>query len=404
MAAPSAATPPMPPSKTLTLFLNVGHGFDHLLMLIFPTVVLAMGTELGRGYAELLPLSLGGFIAFGACSIPAGWLADRWSRFGMMVVFFFGIGAASVVTGLARTPAEIAAGLTLIGVFGAIYHPVGIAMLVASQERVGRVLGVNGVYGNAGVAFSALIAGALADTLGWRAAFIVPGVAAIAAGAAFALFARDPGRRAAAPKAAPYPLSREDLVRVFAVLTVATACSGVIFHATTVAMPKVFAERVSALTHSTFGIGALVCAVYLIAAMAQLCVGWWLDRRPLKSAFIPVVALQVPLLALAGTVQNFAMLAVAVAMMFFVFGQIPINDAMIARYTAEEWRARAYAVRYVVSFGGSALAVPLIAWMYRTSGDFRLLYYTLAGLALAVLAAAVFFPGERKAAPAGQPA
>jgi len=390
----------MPPSKTLTLFLNVGHAFDHLLMLIFPTVVLAMAGELGRGYAELLPLSLGGFIAFGACSIPAGWIADRWSRYGMMLVFFLGIGAASIATGLARSPAQIAAGLTLIGVFGAIYHPVGIAMLVASQPKVGRVLGVNGVWGNAGVAFSALIAGALADTLGWRAAFLVPGVAAVAAGAAFALLARDPGRGAAARASAPYRLSRDDLVRAFVILTVATACGGVIFHATTVAMPKVFQERMSALTSSTLGIGALVCAVYLIAAMAQLCVGWWLDRRSLKSAFIPVVALQVPLLALAGTVQDYAMLAVAVGMMFFVFGQIPINDAMVARYTTEEWRARAYAVRYVVSFGGSALAVPLVAWMYRASGDFRLLYFALAGLALAVLAAAVFFPVERESAPA----
>jgi MFS family permease len=394
----------MPPSRTLTLFLNAGHAFDHLFMLIFPTVVLAMGAEFGRSYAELLPLSVGGFIAFGACSIPAGWLADRWSRFGMMVAFFFGIGAASILTGFARTPAEIAAGLTLVGVFGAIYHPVGIAMLVTHQPRLGRVLGVNGVYGNVGVAFSALIAGALADTLGWRAAFIVPGALAIAAGAAFVLLGRDPGRAAPAQKAAPYRLSRDDLVRVFAVLTVATACGGVIFNATTIAMPKVFDERLSALTHSTFGIGALVCGVYLVAAMAQLCVGWWLDRRSLKSAFVPVVALQVPLLALAGTMQDYAMLAVAVAMMFFVFGQIPINDAMIARYTAEEWRARAYAVRYVVSFGGSALAVPLVAWMYRASGDFRLLYFTLAGLALAVLAAALFFPGERKPAPAQQPA
>src|SRR5207302_9892279 len=133
----------------------------------------------------------------------------------------------SLVTGFARTPAEIAAGLTLIGVFGAIYHPVGIAMLVTNQPRVGRVLGVNGVYGNAGVAFSALIAGALADTLGWRAAFFVPGVAAIVAGAAFALLAHDPGRVAPVGKTAPYRLSREDLVRVFAILTVATACGGV---------------------------------------------------------------------------------------------------------------------------------------------------------------------------------
>ena len=382
--------------RGMGLFLNLGHAFDHLLMLIFPTVVLAMSAELGRGYAELLPLSLGGFIAFGACSIPAGWLADRWSRFGMMAVFFFGIGGASVLTGFAKGPAQIALGLTLIGVFAAIYHPVGIAMLVAHRENVGRVLGVNGVFGNAGVAFSALIAGALADLLGWRAAFIVPGAIAIAVGAAFLRLPRAAQDKAPARRPPAARLSRADLARVFAILTVATACGGVIFNATTISMPKVFDQRLSALTQSTLGIGALVCGVYLIAAMAQLCVGWWLDRRSLKRVFVPVVALQVPLLVLAGTAESYAMLLVAVAMMFFVFGQIPINDAMIARYTAEAWRARAYAVRYVVSFGASALAVPLVAWLYRSSGDFRLLYLVLGALALGTFAAAVFFPDEGK--------
>ncbi|HEX9571241.1 MAG TPA: MFS transporter, partial [Burkholderiales bacterium] len=107
----------MSASRGMSLYLNLGHALDHLLMLVFPTVVLAMGEELGRGYAELLPLSLGGFIAFGACSVPAGWLADRWSRFGMMGVFFFGIGAAGILTGFATGPLQIALGLTLIGVF-----------------------------------------------------------------------------------------------------------------------------------------------------------------------------------------------------------------------------------------------------------------------------------------------
>ncbi|HKW36841.1 MAG TPA: MFS transporter [Burkholderiales bacterium] len=385
----------MTTTRGMSLLLNLGHALDHLLMLIFPTVVLAMSAELGKGYADLLPLSLGGFVAFGACSIPAGWLADRWSRTGMMTVFFFGIGTASILTGFATGPAQIALGLTLIGVFAAIYHPVGIAMLVANRDNVGRVLGVNGVFGNVGVAFSALLAGALAQAAGWRSAFIVPGAIALGVGVAFALTVR--GAQATAPArktGGAVKLSRADLARVFGVLTVATACGGVIFNATTISMPKVFDERLTALTSSTLGIGVLVCGVYLVAAMAQLCVGWWLDRRSLKSVFVPVVALQVPLLALAGTMDNYLMLATAVAMMFFVFGQIPINDAMIARYTAEEWRARAYAVRYVVSFGASALAVPLVAWIYRQSGDFRALYYTLGALAFVTFSAALMFPSE----------
>lgn len=313
----------------------------------------------------------------------------------MMILFFTGIGAASMVTGLARSPLEIAIGLTLVGVFAAIYHPVGIAMLVANEPNVGRTLGVNGVWGNVGVAFSALLAGAFADWIHWRAAFIVPGAIALGVGWAFARMSPEaPGAKRAAG-AAPQGLPRELLARVFLVLVVATVCGGIIFNAAIISMPKLFQERIAELTHSTVGIGSLVCGVYLVAAVAQLIVGHLIDRYGLKGIFVPVAALQVPLLWLAGTTENWVMIAVAAAMMFFVFGQIPINDAMIARYTSERWRARAYAVRYVVSFGASAAAVPMVAWFHQAGGGFVSLFPVLASIAALTFAAALAFPATR---------
>ena len=386
-------------SARLDLFLNVGHFLDHLAMLIFPTAVLAIGVAWQRPYSELLPLALGGFIAFGAGSIPAGWLADHWSRSGMMKLFFFGIGLATIATGFARDATELALGLAAIGLFAAIYHPVGIAMLVANQPQLGRTLGVNGVYGNAGLAFAALLTGALADLAGWRVAFFVPGVLCIAAGFGFVWASRGIELRKVAPKKTEARIPRALLARVFVVVAVATACGGLIFNATTVSMPKVFDDRLSALADTNLGIGLLVCATYLIAAMAQLLVGWWMDRKSIKLVFVVVALMQVPLLLAAGSLSGYAMLAVAVAMMFFVFGQIPINDAMIARYTADEWRARAYSVRYVVSFGASATAVPLIAWVHRSYGDFQPLFAILAAVATLTVVAALAFPGVRAAPP-----
>lgn len=364
-------------------------------MLIFPTVVLAMAPEFGRSYSEMLPLSLGGFIMFGACSLPAGWLADRWSRRGMMVIFFIGIGAASMLTGLAGSTLQIGLGLTLIGVFGAIYHPVGIAMLVSGRDKVGRVLGVNGVFGNFGVALAALLAGALAYWINWRAAFLIPGALSVATGIAFAVLVPEPSATARqSNRAGGLAMSRNMLMRVFAILAIATMCSGVIFNATTVAMPKVFDERLTALTQTTLGIGVLVSLVYAFAAMAQLIVGYLIDRHSLRSVFVPVVALQVPLLFIAGSVQDYAMLLVALAMMFFIFGQIPINDAMVTAYTDEKWRSRAFAVRYVVSFGASACSVPLIAYVYRITGEFKYLFFVLAAIACVMLLAAVCMPPQ----------
>jgi MFS family permease len=373
------------------LLLNIGHAVDHLMMLIFPTAVLALAPELGLSYGETLKLSFGGFLAFGAFSLPAGWLGDRWSRRGMMVVFFVGIGGAAILTGFARSPTEIAIGLTLIGVFAAIYHPVGLAMIVADPARIGRALGVNGVWGNLGVAFAALTAGALCNSFGWRVAFLVPGVVAVAIGIVFALVVPKEVKGTGRPKVA-VRLPWATMARIFAVLLVATTCGGLIFNATTVAMPKIFDERLLGLTRTTLGIGVLVCAVYVLAALAQLCVGWFIDRYPLRQVFLPVAALQAPLLLLAISLQNWAMLAVAVAMMFFIFGQIPINDAMVARYTDEAWRSRVFAVRYVVSFGASSLSVPLVGFLHDATGGFERVLVVLAGFAAITFAAALAFP------------
>jgi MFS family permease len=195
------------------------------------------------------------------------------------------------------------------------------------------------------------------------------------------------------------------MARLFAVLLAATVCGGVIFNATTVAMPKIFDERLTQLVHTTFGIGTLVCAVYVLAAFAQLLVGRLIDGHPLRQIFLPIAALQVPLLLLAGSLENWAMLAVAIAMMFFVFGQIPINDAMVARHTDEAWRSRVYAVRYVVSFGASSLSVPLVALLLRWGWGFSGVFTVLAALACVTTVAAFLFPnlqapGAAAAAPA----
>src|SRR5437763_16552409 len=133
-------------SQRVIAFINIGHVLDHMYMLIFPTAVLGMAASFDWTYGELLGLALGGFIAFGAGSLPSGWLGDRWSRRNMMVVFFIGIGAATAATGFAQSPLGLAIGLTAIGLFASIYHPVGTAMLTAHAEKLGRELGINGVW------------------------------------------------------------------------------------------------------------------------------------------------------------------------------------------------------------------------------------------------------------------
>src|SRR3546814_18811683 len=112
------------------LLLNLGRFLVLCFSLGIASVVRAMGREGGLGYDGWVPSSTPGFVMFGVGAVPSGWLADKWSREGMMLVFFLGIGAASILAGFAETPLQLGACLLLVGAFASIYHPVGIAMVV----------------------------------------------------------------------------------------------------------------------------------------------------------------------------------------------------------------------------------------------------------------------------------
>ena len=376
------------------IFINLAHTYDHLFMLLFPMTVVTLEGAWGLAYDELLALSFGGFIAFGVGTLPAGWLGDRWSRTGMLGLFFFGIGASSIATGLTQSPLGVALGLTGIGLFASIYHPVGIAMVVDDATHVGRALGVNGVYGNMGVAFAAIVAGALSDLYGWRAAFLVPGGVAIATGMVYMAYLRKHQPRTA-PKDSPTAAQgRNNRVRVFAVLIVAALLGGATYHAMTIALPKMFDSRVSLLAGSGMGVGGVLAVLYGVAAFAQIIVGRLIDRLSIRRIYIYMLLSQAPLLFIAGRLDGPWFVAACFMIMALVFGTIPIHDALVARHTPSAWRSRVYAVMYLVSLGVGALGAPLVALTYSLSGGLTWLFLINAAAATIIAGVAVLLPEE----------
>jgi len=381
------------------LYLNLGHFLDHLFMLVFATVAaLRLNSEWGLSYAELIPYATPGFIAFGVCAILAGWIADKWSREGMITVFFVGIGASSILTGLANSPLQIALGLTAIGIFAAIYHPVGLAMVVQDRDKTGLPLAVNGVFGNLGVASAALLTGFLIDSAGWRSAFYLPGAVSILLGISYWMFiARDmPGSSgaAAARRGASTPSStvpRATLIRVFAIIFFTTAVGGLIFQSTTFALPRIFAERLTDFAVSATQVGWYAFLVFSLAALAQLLIGYLVDHHSLRLVFATVALLQAVFFYLMTHLQGVAALLLAIAFMFVVFGQIPINDVLVGRMARSEWRSRAFALRYVVTFSVMASAVPLIGWLH-ANGGFARLFSVLAFAAALIFCATLLLP------------
>ena len=376
----------------VALLLNVGHAIDHLMLLVFATAVSAIAIDFGIArWEDLMPYTAGAFVLFGLGSLPAGRLGDHWGRRAMMLVFFFGLGTSALLVALTQTPWQLALALTVVGAFSAIYHPVGIPMLVQGADRPGRVIGFNGLAGNLGIALAALSTGFLVKYFGWRTAFVVPGLLSIACGIAFALVApkehAPPSKRAA--KLVDLP--RATLARVFLVLSLTSTCGALIFNFTTNGNGELLRERLASITRDPATLGAMLAAVYAVASLAQVVVGRLIDRMPLKRLFLGIVAMQIPLFALAARADGWALYALALGFMLCVFGAIPFTDAVIVRYVDDRMRSRVAGLRLAVAFGISALAVWALGPLVKASG-FDFLLALLAGIAACAAVAILGLP------------
>ena len=370
-------------------FLNWGHGLDHFVMLIFPMVVIELETSYGRSYSDLIMLSTASFIAFGLFSLPAGWLADRWSRRNMMVAFYIGCGLSLIGAAVSPSLWTLAAALFALGLFAAIYHPVGTAMIIEAATHRGRTLAFNGVCGNLGVSLAAGITAALTAAFSWRGAFLVPGLISIATGAAYVWLVPDDGRRASKRSSAPdVALTTPVAISIFTLFMVVALSAGLVFNTLSVALPKIVDERIGG-DIPLVVVGGLSTAVFLCGGLAQIAVGRLVERFLPHLLFAAISVVQFAGVAWAVHATGATLLVALAVTMAAIYGQITVNDLVIARYTADAWRGRVYAVRYFLTFMVSGVAVSMIAFLYGRGG-FDLVLGVTAAVAFALLVAVVF--------------
>ena len=393
------SNPSLDTSARLSIgFSWVGHSLMHIVSALYLTVVLALETEWKLSYDDLIRLwTLGAFL-IGLGAPLAGWLGDRWSSAGMMAVFFLLTGAGAVACGLSDGPTGLLWSLAVLGLGASIYHPVGMAWMMANATNRGKAMGYLGLFGTFGVATAAVVAGSLTQWFGWRAAFLVPGTICVAFGVALAgLIALGVVKdRHADLKPQPKP-SRGDVVRAFFVLSLTMVCAGLIFNAMQVVLPKLFEARLGHLLGTgTLGVGGLVTLVYLVAALPQMIGGVLADRHSLKWVYTLCLLVQIPMMAAVAVLADLPLVAAAAFVVIASQTQIPAENMLLARYTPDKHRGLAFGAKYILSFGAGPLAVQLVAYVYERTNEFTMLYLTLSVLAAMAFAAALLLPDDRK--------
>ncbi len=385
-------------SRRTILFVNIAHAFDHFILLIYPTAVIAIAIERGLDYATLISLSTGAFVAFGLFSLPMGWIADRIGRRNLMAIFFFGYGLSCIALATADSFIAFVIGLFVLGVFSAIYHPVGSTMLVSHASRLGHSLGWNGVWGNLGAASASGVTALIAATFGWRMAFVAPGLACLIAGMAFVALVPGDGDEASRARASQPPIRVSRPAVLLAMFALAIIAGGVTFNISTIALPKVIDERLAGDLPLVLT-GSLATLVFLIGAAMQLAIGRLIDWVSLPVLFVSLSVMQPLGLGVAAMSNDAPLLAGMAMAMAAIYGQVVVNDAMIARYVPLEWRSRAYSIRYFLGFSVAGFAAPMIALLHAQGGFSAVLTMTAAFGAVVFLSALAFLTLAHGSAP-----
>lgn len=418
----SASPPPLTHERLILGYSSVGHALMHYMAAFFPYIAVGMAASWGEPgkpldhQVVLLPLwQLAAFL-IGLGALPAGWLSDRWSAPGMMVVMFLGMGGASIACALVPDGDFLLLELAMaaMGLFAAIYHAVGIAWVMRTASRPGHAMGINGVFGSAGLAACGAGTGVLINLFSWRAAFLVPGIVCLGAGLALLYHWRagKVGDRPmpAMPGKAP---SRGDLVRVFIILTVTMFVGGVIWQAIQYGGPGLFEQRMSAeidwlqgITNGqlaaegkklAFWVGLFGSAVYVASGITQYFLGGLSDRYSLKTVYAFAAFLQILAMLGLALLPGYGVVVAAMASAIISSASGPAENLLIGRYTPTKYHGLGFGAKFIVAFGAGPVAIWLIAHMKALTGDLELLFLGLAATGIVVWLVALMLPaGDSK--------
>ena len=382
-------------SKTVRdIYLNISHFLDHFVMLIFAKAAYDAGNYFGLNYDEIIVYGTLSFVFFGAFAPLASYLADKFSRALLMVIYHFGIAVASIIAGISSSLFILSLSLAIIGIFASIYHPVGTAMLLAKNERTGFRLGINGVYGNMGVAAAPLVLGAILLFGDWRSCFIISGIFCLIYGVIFFLaLENNPSLK----QTKTLQLNRsfaKNWQWALASISISTIAGGFIFGAMTFIIPRYFEIYLVDISTSVAVTGALAAAVYACASFSQLVVGRLIDIYSPKLILLYTAVGQIIFIFFASALHNWYLFFISLVAICFVFGQIPINDAILSRYIPDEKRGKILSIKFLLNLCVGAAVLPVSSLLMQNGYEFNTIFILMGWMAILILFAALILPNQ----------
>ncbi|VAX22620.1 hypothetical protein MNBD_NITROSPINAE03-1468 [hydrothermal vent metagenome] len=388
--------------KRVIAVSSAAHFLTHLYILIFPAIVMPMSREMGLAISDVFPIGFMMYLLYGALALPAGYLSDRWSKIAMLKVCVFGMSFSAFAASYSSSVSGFTLSLAMLGLFCGLYHPAGLGLIASETGKQGAAHGINGIFGNIGIAAAPLSSGIILLTLNWRWAYWIAGLVGLAILALiFSLTANqkldnNPHLERSLNK------NRDGRLKYFAVLCACIVNAGLIYRANLTALPSYFEIRASSALETITGFtgsgavdatsGAsaiLVSSLFIFSIAGQYAGGWVADNFDLRKAYFLFHLASVPFILGMALSFEIPLYVTAAGMVFFNLGMLPIENSLLSKFIPERWVSTGYGIKFTLTFGIGSFALYQVAFLEKLGG-LQSVYVALTAQALLLASIAAF--------------
>ena len=178
-------------------------------------------------------------------------------------------------------------------------------------------------------------------------------------------------------------------------MLLSTASGGFIFGAMTFVVPRYFEISMTNFSTSVAVTGLLASIVYAVASFSQIAVGWLIDRYSPRNVLLTMAFGQVNFIYLAAQFYDLTLFFAMLLAMSFVFGQIPITDAILSRYVPDAWRARVFSIKFMLNLSIGASVLPVCGFILQTGYSMTSLFTLMSAIATLIVVAAIILPKQQ---------
>ena len=367
-----------------------GHFLSHFNMLTFPAVVLPLSIQLNLPLSEILAISFWMYLFFGITALPWGLMADRLGSKLLLKIYYGGAGLCGLFAAtFINTPGPMTVALAGIGFFSGIYHPTGLGLISKQVSRISYGMGINGMFGNFGLALAPLVAGVVTWLWGPRAAYVVLGglnLLGLVLMITIPLKITDSG---------DFQSKTNGSEKGFFILLVAMMLGGIAYRGATVILPTYFELRNQTLyhwlaIHLPAGLSAnlvattITSAIFFIGMIGQYLGGRIAERFSLITSYLVFHLITIPAAFTMAAMANIPLIIMALVYFFFLLGMQPIENTLVSRLTPAKWHHSAFGMKFILTFGMGAIAVKGVEVVEKNLGV-KWVYPCLGGVSIVLV-------------------